>query len=81
MRQGFTLIELLVVIILMVVLMGITAPMGSKIFHQFQNYVRKIEEHHKVNKSKIFSFIEAEEKHIIINDVNHTISDKGAIYR
>lgn len=81
MRRGFTLIELLVVIILMVVILSLTAPMGSKIFNQFKQYVKKIETKHYINQEQSFAFIEAKERNFILDDKNYTISVKGVIHQ
>jgi len=76
-KSAFTLIELLVVLLLMTVVLSVTVPMGSKIFSQFQNYVKKVEEKHDFNQKRAFAFIEADEKYIFFEDKNHTISKKG----
>jgi prepilin-type N-terminal cleavage/methylation domain-containing protein len=81
MRQGFTLIELLVVIILMVVILSLTAPLGSKIFKQFKDYIKKIEVKHQLNQEQALAFIEAREREIILDDQNYTISVKGVMFK
>lgn len=81
MRRGFTLIELLVVIILMVVILSLTAPLGSKIFKQFKDYIKKTEIKHQLNQEQAWAFIEARERKIIFDDQNHTISSKGVIFK
>ncbi|CAA6813831.1 MAG: Unknown protein [uncultured Sulfurovum sp.] len=79
MRAGFTLIELLVVLLLMTVVLSVTVPMGSKIFNQFQNYVQKIDDKHKLNQEQAFAFITAREKNLLLDDINYSISVKGVL--
>jgi len=79
MRSGFTLIELLVVMLLMTIVLSVTVPMGSKIFSQFKNYVKKVDNKHNLNQAQAFAFIEAKEKHIYFEDVNYSISMKGVV--
>jgi len=79
MKSGFTLVELLVVLLLMTIVLSVTMPIGSKMFTQFKNYVSKVEKKHEFNQKKAFSFIEAKEKHIMLDDINYTISQKGVI--
>jgi len=79
MRPAFTLIELLVVLLLMTVILAVTVPMGSKIFKQFQSYVQKVDNKHKLNQAQSFAFIEAKERVIEFEDRNYTISMKGVV--
>jgi prepilin-type N-terminal cleavage/methylation domain-containing protein len=79
MKSGFTLVELLVVLLLMTIVLSVSVPMGSKIFNQFKNYVKQIEDKHDFNQKKAYAFIEADEKNIILNDINYSISKKGSI--
>ena len=79
MKSGFTLIELLVVLLLMTVVLSVSVPMGSKIFTQFKSYVKKVEDKHDFNQKRAFAFIEADEKNVILDDINYTISKKGVI--
>ena len=79
MKSGFTLIELLVVLLLMTVILSVTVPMGSKIFNQFQAYVRKVDNRHQLNQEQAFAFIEAKERYFVLEDINYTISIKGFI--
>lgn len=79
MRSGFTLIELLVVLLLMTVILSVTVPMGSKIFKQFQIYVKKVENKHQLNQEQAFAFIEAKERHVVVEDINYSISIKGVV--
>lgn len=81
MKSGFTLIELLVVLLLMTIVLSITVPRGAKIFEQFQEYVEKIDEKHQLNQDQAFAFIEAKERHRVVNDVNYTISVKGVLQK
>lgn len=67
------------VIILMVVLLSITAPMGAKIFSQFQAYVKKTENRHLLNNEKAFAFIEAKDKKIVIDNKEYIINNKGIV--
>lgn len=79
MRGGFTLIELLVVLLLMTVILSVTVPMGAKIFKQFQNYVQKVDDKHKLNQAQAYAFIEAKSKNMIVEDINYSISVKGVL--
>ena len=81
MKSGFTLIELLVVLLLMTIVLSITVPRGAKLFKQFQDYIKKVENKHQLNQDQAFAFIEAKEKNCIINDVNYTISVKGVLHK
>jgi len=79
MKDAFTLIEVLVVIILMVVVLSVVTPMGSKIFNQFKAYTKKSEDIHLLHQEQAFAFIKGAEKHLLLNDVNYTISPKGVL--
>jgi len=79
MKSGFTLIELLVVLLLMTVILSVTVPMGSKIFKQFKNYVQKVDEKHQLNQKQAYAFIEAKENHMMLDDINYSISVKGVV--
>jgi len=81
MKSGFTLIELLVVLLLMTVILSVTVPMGSKIFNQFQAYVKRVENKHQLNQEQAFAFIEAKERYFFLKDVNYTISVKGVVHQ
>jgi prepilin-type N-terminal cleavage/methylation domain-containing protein len=81
MKSGFTLIELLVVLLLMTVILSVTVPMGSKIFNQFQAYVKRVENKHQLNQEQAFAFIEAKERYFSLEDVNYTISVKGVVHQ
>jgi hypothetical protein len=61
----------------MTVVLSVTVPMGSKIFQQFQNYVQKIDDKHRLNQAQAFAFIEAKEKHLFVEEINYSISVKG----
>ncbi|MEA2048289.1 MAG: prepilin-type N-terminal cleavage/methylation domain-containing protein [Campylobacterota bacterium] len=79
MKSGFTLIELLVVLLLMTVVLSVTVPMGSKIFSQFQNYVKKSEDKHALNQERAYAFIEAKKRYFLLEDNNYSISVKGIL--
>lgn len=79
MRAGFTLIELLVVLLLMTVVLSVTVPMGSKIFSQFKNYVKKVDVKHELNQKQAYAFIEAKEGNMVVEDINYSFSVKGLL--
>ena len=79
MRQGFTLIELLVVMVIIVVIMGLVMPMGSKLLNSFEKQAQKIEDEHSLQISKAYAFIEATPKDINLSFGNYHISLKGVI--
>ena len=79
MKKAFTLIELLVVLLLMTVVLSVTVPVGSKIFSQFKNYVKKTEKRHQLSQERAYAFIKAEKRDFVFEDINYSISVKGVL--
>jgi prepilin-type N-terminal cleavage/methylation domain-containing protein len=80
MRKAFTLMEVLVVLILLTVLLSLTIPNGLKMFNQLENYLRNVETGYEVNQQKSFSFIQAKQQTLMINERNISISAKGVMF-
>jgi len=79
MRRGFTLIELLVVMIIMVLVVGIVAPQGAKMFSSLGHSVDHMKSLHELSQKKGLAFIELKEKQISFLDKNYTVSIKGIL--
>ena len=79
MRKAFTLIELLVVLVIMVFVMGMIIPQGSKMLSGFEKRVSITKDKQKLSKLKAMSFLEAKEENITLLGINYFISNKGVI--
>jgi len=79
MKAGFTLIELLVVMIIMVTIMGLVIPKGSKMLDGFQNSLNKTKDKQKLSKERSLSFLGAKEQTIDILGASYHISAKGVV--
>ena len=80
MRQGFTLIELLVVMVIMVVVMGVVMPQGSKMLDSFQKQLEKKKASQEIQKQKSISFLQAKEQTIKLLGKTFIISNKGVLH-
>ena len=79
MRGAFTLIELLIVLVIMVLVMGVVIPQGSKMFTKYQKNFDKMQVKQQIFKNKAYSFLTLEKKSLILNDINYTTTIKGVI--
>jgi len=78
-KNAFTLMEMLVVIILLVTILSLTVPMGSRIFKQLKGMINRVDVIHQLDQEKSFAFIGAYATTIVIEDINYSISEKGVV--
>jgi len=78
-KSAFTLMEMLVVIILLVTILSLTIPMGSKIFKQLQKMINHVDVNHQLGLKRSFAFIGASATTLVIKDINYSISEKGVV--
>ena len=71
--------EMLVVIILLVTILSLTVPMGSKIFKQLKGMINRVDANHQLGLDRSFAFIGASATTVVIEDVNYSISEKGVV--
>ena len=81
MRSAFTLIELLVVLVIMVVVMGLVMPQGSKMLDNFTRSLDKTKDKQKLSSERSLCFIQAKESSLDVLDATYHISSKGVLTR
>lgn len=69
----------MVVMIIMVVVMGLVIPKGSKMLSSFENNIEKTKSLQELSKKRSFAFLQAEEKTYKTAQIVYTISPKGVI--
>ena len=79
MRFAFTLIELLVVMVILVVVMGMVIPEGSKMLNGFEKNINKVKLKQKVSKLQSESFLDVKEQNVTVFGLYYFISTKGVI--
>lgn len=79
MRSAFTLIELMVVMIILVIIMAMVIPKGSKMLDSFEKSVQKTKDKQKLSKARSMSFLQAKEQDLNISKKFYKISAKGVI--
>jgi len=78
-RTAFTLIELLVVMIIMVSIVGLVMPKGSKMLSSFEKSLDKTKEIQKLSKERSYAFFGAKNVDINLSSGNYHIPNKGVI--
>ena len=79
MKKGFTLVELLVSLVILILVMALVMPRGSKMLENFQRSMQKTKDRQKLSKACASSFLEAQQRDINISSKIYHISSKGVI--
>lgn len=65
--------------IIMVVIMSLIMPKGSKMLDSFQNSLNKTKDKQNLSKERSLAFIHSEEKNLDTQDASYHISAKGVL--
>lgn len=80
MRHAFTLIELLVVLIILVVVMSMVMPQGSKMLDSFEKNLKNTKEEQNLSKQRSISFLQSKAQTLQMSDgTTYDISEKGVL--
>lgn len=69
----------MVVMVIMIVIISLIIPKGSKMLDSFQNYISTTKDKQTLSKERSMAFIQGEDKTLDILDASYHISNKGVL--